>query len=113
MSNLLLYKNYNGTVEYSKEDKCLFGKVVGIKSLLSYKGDSVQELEQDFQNVFDEYLADCHERNVKPEQPYKGTFNVRISPELHRNIAVYAIEHEKSLNAAVEEAIRNMVECKR
>lgn len=51
MSNLLSYKNYNGTVEYSKEDSCLFGKVVGIKSLLSYEGDSVKELEQDFQNV--------------------------------------------------------------
>ena len=88
MSNLLSYKNYNGTVEYSKEDSCLFGKVVGIKSLLSYEGNSVQELEQDFQNVIDEYLADCRERNVEPEQPYKGIFNVRISPEPHRNIAV-------------------------
>ena len=109
MSDLLSYKNYNGTVEYSKEDGCLFGKVVGIKSLLSYEGNSVQELEQDFQNMIDEYLADCKERNIEPEQPYKGTFNVRISPELHRNIAVYAIEHGKSLNAAVEEAIGNMV----
>ena len=109
MSNLLSYKNYNGTVEYSKEDNCLFGKVVGIRSLLSYEGVSVQELEQDFQNAVDEYLSDCKERDVKPEQPYKGTFNVRISPELHRNIAVYAMEHGKSLNAAVEEAIGNMV----
>lgn len=71
MSNLLSYKNYNGTVEYSKEDSCLFGKVVGIKSILSYEGGSVQELEQDFQNVIDEYLADCKERSVEPEQPYK------------------------------------------
>ncbi len=109
MSNLLSYKNYNGTVEYSKEDHCLFGKVVGIKALLSYEGDSVQELEQDFQNVIDDYLSDCNERNVEPEQPYKGTFNVRISSELHRNIALYAIEHGKSLNAAVEETIENMV----
>jgi len=109
MSNLLSYKNYNGTVEYSKEDNCLFGKVIGIKSLLSYEGDSVKELVQDFHNVIDEYLTECKERNVEPEQPYKGTFNVRISPELHRNIAVYAIEHGKSLNAAVEEAIGNMV----
>ncbi len=109
MSNLLSYKNYNGTVEYSKEDRCLFGKVVGIRSLLSYEGVSVQELEQDFKNVIDEYLDDCSEREIEPEQPYKGTFNVRISPELHRNIAVYAIEHGKSLNAAVEEAIGNMV----
>lgn len=109
MSNLLSYKKYNGTVEYSKEDSCLFGKVIGIKSLLSYEGNSVKELEQNFENVIDEYLEDCKERNVEPEQPYKGTFNVRISPELHRNIAVYAIEHGKSLNAAVEEAIGNIV----
>ncbi len=110
MSNLLSYKNYNGTVEYSKEDSCLFGKVIGIKSLLSYEGDSVKELELDFKNVIDEYLEDCKKRHVAPEQPYKGTFNVRISPELHRSIAIYAIEHGKSLNAAVEEAIGNMVE---
>ena len=109
MSDLLSYKNYNGTVEYSQEDNCLFGKVVGIKSLLSYEGDSVRELELDFQKVIDEYLADCRERNTEPEQPYKGTFNVRINPELHRNIAIYAFEHGKSLNAAVEEAIANMV----
>lgn len=109
MSNLLSYKNYNGTVEYSKEDECLFGKVIGIKSLLSYEGQSVQELEQDFKTVIDEYLEDCKERNVEPEQPYKGTFNVRISPELHRTVAVYAIEHSKSLNSVVEEAIEKMV----
>ncbi len=109
MSDLLSYKNYNGTVEYSKEDNCLFGRVVGIKSLLSYEGNSIQELECDFQNAVEEYIEDCKERNIEPEPPYKGTFNVRISPELHRNIAIYAMEHGKSLNAAVEEAIGHMV----
>lgn len=96
-------------MEYSKEDDCLFGKVVGVRSLLSYEGESIKELKADFQRVIDEYLADCGERNVEPEQPYKGTFNIRISPELHRNIALYAMEHGKSLNAAVEEAIGKMV----
>lgn len=110
MSNLLSYKNYNGTVEYSKEDKCLFGKVVGIKSLLSYEGNSIQELEEDFMHVIDEYLEDCKERDVVPEQAYRGTFNVRIAPELHRTIAIYALEHGKSLNAVVEEAIGTMVQ---
>ena len=109
MSNWLSYKNYNGTVEYSKEDDCLFCLVVGVRSLLSYEGESIKELKADFQRVIDEYLADCGERNVEPEQPYKGTFNIRISPELHRNIALYAMEHGKSLNAAVEEAIGKMV----
>lgn len=109
MSNLLSYKNYNGTVEYSREDSCLFGKVVGVKSLLSYEGESAAELEQDFRRAVDAYLEDCQERGVQPEQPYKGTFNVRISPELHRNLAVYAMERGKSLNAVVEEAISRMV----
>ena len=109
MNSLLFYKNYNGTVEYSREDNCLFGKVVGIKSLLSYEGDSIHELEADFRSVIDEYLEDCVERNVTPETPFKGTFNIRISPELHRNIAIYAMEHGKTLNAVVEEAIGNMV----
>lgn len=53
-------------MEYSKEDNCLFGKVIGIKSLLSYEGDSIGELESDFKNVIDEYLEDCKERNIKP-----------------------------------------------
>ncbi len=109
MSNLLSYKGYNGTVEYSKENRILFGKVVGIKLMLSYEGDSVKELEEDFKNVIDTYLEECRKKDISPEQPYKGTFNVRISPELHRSIAVYALEHGKSLNAAVEEAIGNMV----
>lgn len=85
------------------------GKVIRIKSILSYEGRSVKELEYDFCNVIDEYLNDCKEQNVEPEQPYKGTFNVRISPEMHRNIAVYSIENGKSLNSAVEEAIGNIV----
>lgn len=109
MSNLLSYKNYNGSVEYSEEDECLFGKVLGIRSLISYEGKSVEELKRDFEKMIDEYLADCGERNVEPELPYKGTFNVRISPELHRSIAIYAMQNHKTLNAAVEEAIGNMV----
>lgn len=67
MSNLLSYKNYNGSVEYSEEDECLFGKVIGLKSLISYEGNSVQELKHDFKNAIDEYLLDCKERNVEPE----------------------------------------------
>ena len=80
-----------------------------LKVFTVLRRDSIQELEIDFQNVIDDYLNDCEERGVQPEQPYKGTFNVRMSPDLHRTIATYAIEHGKSLNAAVEEAIEHMV----
>lgn len=70
MSNLLSYKLYSGTVEYSKEDECLYGKVVGIKSLISYEGNSISELKQDFEMAIDGYLEDCRERGVEPELPY-------------------------------------------
>ena len=70
MSSLLSYKNYNGTVEYSEEDECLYGKIIGLKSLISYEGDSVRELKQDFENAVDGYLEDCREREVEPEQVY-------------------------------------------
>ncbi len=105
MSSLLMYKNYNGTVEYSADDECLFGKVIGLKSLISYEGNSVHELKQDFEEAIDRYFEDCAQRNIAPEQPFKGSFNVRISPELHRGIALYAIQHGQSLNSVVEEAI--------
>lgn len=87
----------------------LYGKVIGLKYLLSYEGESVPELETDFQNVIDDYLKDCEERGAQTEQPYKGNFNVRIKPKLHMTLTVYALEHDKSLNVAVEEAIEHMV----
>lgn len=109
MSNVMSYKNYNGTVEYSEKDRCLYGKVIGIRSTISYEGNSVEELRCDFEGAIDDYLEDCKKSGIEPEQPYKGTFNVRIKPELHRNLALYAQSHKKSLNAAVEEAIERMV----
>ena len=109
MSNLLEYKGYYGTVEYSNADNVLHGKVLGIRSLLSYEGISLTSLRNDFEDVIDDYLETCSENGVEPEKPYKGKFNVRVSPELHRSLAVYAINHGQTLNAAVEEAIKRHV----
>ena len=99
-------------LEYSEEDNCLFGKVVGIKSLISYEGDSIQALKRAFEVMIDEYLDECKARGVEPEKPYKGTFNVRINSDLHRSIATYATKHDKTLNAAVEEAIADFIKNK-
>ena len=41
-----------------------------------------------------------------PEKSYKGSFNVRFSPELHKNAALYALTHNISLNTFVEESIK-------
>jgi len=67
VSNLLEYKGYYGTVEFSAADKVLFGKVLGIKGLISYEGDSVQNLKADFEGAVNDYLEMCAENSVERE----------------------------------------------
>lgn len=107
MNGLLEYKGYLGTVEYSSADKVLFGKLIGIKSLISYEGGSVEQLEADFRSAVDDYLDTCAENGVVPEKPCKGSFNVRIRPELHTQLVIYSQSHKQTLNHTVEEAIAN------
>ncbi len=102
----LEYKGYTGTIEYSAEDGLLYGKVLGIKSLISYEGETGKSLEEDFQTTIDGYLLDCEENNREPEKPFKGSFNVRVSPALHQKAALLAKEAKTSLNNFVAEAIR-------
>ena len=102
----LEYKGYTGTIEYSKEDELLFGKVIGIKSLLSYEGLTGTDLEADFKGVINDYLEDCKASNINPEKPFKGSFNVRIPSELHRDAVLKAMELNTSLNGFVSESIR-------
>ena len=105
-NNCLQYKGYSGSIEFSEEDGVFHGKVAGIKPLISFEGDSVGLITKDFHNAVDEYLNFCDENGVEPEKPFKGSFNVRIAPELHRQLALYSSSNGKSLNSTVEEAIR-------
>jgi predicted HicB family RNase H-like nuclease len=109
MKNVLSYKVYFGSVEFSDEDDIFHGRIVGINDHITYEGDSVKSLRQDFKSALDEYLETCTGLGKTPEKAYKGSFNVRIEPALHRQLAVYSSSHGKSLNAAVEEAIRNYI----
>lgn len=109
MSNFLEYKEYYGTVDYSAEDNILYGKVIGVNGLISYEGDSIDTLKADFEEAIDDYLEMCAEKNIEPQKTYRGSFNVRISPGLHRNLAIFAATHNKTLNAAVEDAIKKYV----
>ncbi len=105
----LEHKGYTGTIEYSKEDKLLFGKVIGIRGLISYEGTTGSKLEKDFKEAVNEYLEDCKQRDIEPDKPFKGSFNVRIPARLHREAALKAIELNTSLNGLVTESIREIV----
>ncbi|MCL2436641.1 MAG: type II toxin-antitoxin system HicB family antitoxin [Clostridiales bacterium] len=76
MNNVLEYKGYYGTVEFSAVDNVLFGQVVGINSLISFESDSIQSLKDDFEGAVDDYLEMCAENNIEPEKVYRGNFKV-------------------------------------
>ena len=109
MNGVMNYRGYTGSVEFSEEDKMLYGKVQGIKALILYEGENAKDLVKDFQNAIDDYLDLCRQKGIEPEKAYKGTFNIRISPELHKSAAIYAFEHKMSLNSVVESALSGYV----
>ena len=106
MNNTMEYKGYIGTIEFSMEDMLFFGKVQGIRSLISYEGSDAAELVSDFRNSVDEYLENCRRDGKQPETAYKGTLNVRLSADTHRRAAIYAMNHGQSLNNLIDMAIR-------
>ena len=105
MNNTMEYKVYVGSVEFSEEDALFFGKVLGVRALISYEGENARDLVEDFHSAVDDYLELCAAEGVEPEKAYKGSFNVRISPELHKKAAIAAMAKQISLNRFVEESI--------
>ena len=106
MNNIIKYKDYIGSVEFSEADGIFYGKVQGIKSLISYEGTTANELIADFHGAVDSYLESCKVNGDTPETAFKGSINIRFKDqEQHRRAAVYAISHNQSLNSFIVEAI--------
>jgi predicted HicB family RNase H-like nuclease len=109
MNGTIKYRGYVGTVDFSEEDNLLFGKVLGIRSLILYEGVTCKEVVEDFHSAVDDYLATCEAEGIEPEVPYKGSFNVRVTPALHERLARYSISVGRSLNSCVQEALERYV----
>lgn len=105
MKQEMKYKGYSGSVEYSAADDCLFGRIIGIDDIVSYEGQSVDEIRQAFHEAVDDYLEDCAASGRLPNKPYSGKFVIRISPELHARLASSARDAGMSLNQYAAEKL--------
>ena len=103
---MMNYKGYIGKVEYDDENRIFTGSVINVKTVITFCGSSVDEIEDEFRASVDDYLDWCREDNVEPEKPYSGKFNVRFTPELHQQAAVKAKLLGISLNSFVEKSVR-------
>ncbi len=105
MANTIEYKGYIGSIEYSSEDKCFFGKLEMIDDLVTFEATTAIELEDNFHAVVEDYLETCHILGRTPQKTYKGIFNVRIEPELHKKAYQEALKAGVSLNSFVRQAL--------
>lgn len=107
--NLMTYKGYIGSIEYSEEDGVFIGRLEGISDLIMFEGKSVKELEKDFREAVDDYLEGCRKKGREPQRPAKGNFNVRIGAELHLKALIKASKKGLSLNSLVKRAIEKEI----
>ena len=103
--SMLEYKGYHTVVRYNATDGTLRGIIEGINDYVDFQTTCIADVEKEFHCAVDDYLIFCSEVGKEPEKEYKGTFNVRIKPELHKKLAFKALEDGDSLNKAVENAI--------
>jgi len=101
----LQYNGYIGSVECSFEDGCLHGKILYINDLVTYEAETPLGLEAAFKESVDDYLQTCIEIGKDPDKSFKGTFNVRMTPERHKAAALAAVLQETTLNDFVSQAV--------
>ena len=105
MDKPMTYKGYSAKIEYSDKDECLMGRISNIQHPITFHGDSVKEIRQAFEDAIDAYLDGCAQRNEEPEKPSGERTVVRVSPALHRVLAMVAKNEKKSVNTWLSEVV--------
>ncbi|MBI5886565.1 MAG: type II toxin-antitoxin system HicB family antitoxin [Deltaproteobacteria bacterium] len=109
MKDTLAYKGFTGSVHFSADDKVFHGKLMDINDLVTFDGETVDELINAFHDATDDYLALCKEVGKEPAKAPKGSFNVRISPQLHGQAIRAARIQKITLNKLVQTALAHEV----
>ena len=106
----MTYKSYTARVDYDNRNDVFVGRVLGIRSILSFEGSSVEILKASFEEAINDYLQECDEKGQTPEKPASGKLLLRLAPELHGQAMVAAKAAGKSLNQWVAEALHRAVQ---
>jgi predicted HicB family RNase H-like nuclease len=102
---MMTYKGYSGVVQYDDEAKIFHGEVINTRTVITFQGTTVDEIETAFRDSVDDYLDWCRERNKDPEKPFSGKFVLRLSPELHRRLNIRAKTDNMSLNSFIVQTL--------
>jgi predicted HicB family RNase H-like nuclease len=107
--NSMTYRGYFAKINFDERDGIFWGKVIGIKDSLTFEGETVAQLTEDFHSAINHYLADCKQNGRIPDKPYSGKLTLRVSPGIHAEIAAAAAHAGKSLNKWVADTLNQVV----
>ena len=99
------YKGYAAKIEYSEDDQCFIGRIAGIRDIITFHGDSVQDLKSAFHEAVDFYIESCAREGISPQRTYSGKVMIRIPPEIHAHASMQSESQGKSLNQWIAEAL--------
>ena len=102
---MMTYKGYTASVEVDADAGILFGRVLDIKDVITFKAKTVDEAREEFYKSVDDYLTFCQELGEEPDKPFSGKLPFRTTPEQHRKIFIAAKKAGKSINAWMDEIL--------
>ena len=109
MKDVLQFKDFIGSVHYSAEDDCFFGKIEGIDDMVTFEGRDVDELKLSFREAVEDYAKLCRAAGKSLQKSCRGSFNVRMPAELHQKAARKSALLGISLNQLVQRAVEKEV----
>lgn len=107
--NTMTHKGYTARVEFDERDNIFVGRVLGIRNMISFHGETVAELRHEFEGAVEDFVRECKEKGVKPEKPASGKLLLRVPPEVHGAALVAAQAAGKSLNQWATELLQDAV----
>jgi predicted HicB family RNase H-like nuclease len=102
---IINYKGYNAQVEIDLEANVLFGRVVDLRTVITFEVDRIDGIRAAFEEAIEEYLEFCAAHGKKPERPYAGNVTLRTSARNHRMFAEASRAAGLSMNAWMERAL--------
>ncbi len=106
---MMEYKGYIGHVIFDDMADIFHGEVINTRDVITFQGQSVKEIKNEFINSVEDYLEFCASRNEKPEKPFSGKLSLRLDPDLHRQAFIIAKTENKSLNFWITEKLRHAI----
>jgi len=109
MKDIIQYKEFIGSVHFDSDDEIFYGKIEGVNDLITFEGKSVSEIKESFKEAAEDYIAICKKTGKQIHKSFRGNFNVRITPDLHKKAVTKSQILGISLNKFVQRAIEKEV----